>query len=59
MGGSITKEKAMSYAQYIELVYSQLGTMYDLIPHAPLPTLDLSRPSTKPSADDILGSFQT
>ena len=33
--------------------------MYDLIPHAPRPTTDLSRPTTEPPADGILGSVQT
>ena len=40
------------------MVYSQSGTLYDLIPHAPRPTTDLSRPITEPP-DGILGSVQT
>ena len=34
MGGSITEEQAVSRAQYLYLVYSQSGTLYDLIPHS-------------------------
>ena len=32
MGGDVTKEKTISRAQYLELVYSQSKTLYDLIP---------------------------
>ena len=42
MGGAITEEQAIARAQNLDLVYSQSGTLYDLIPHAP-------RPSTNPS----------
>ena len=59
MGGSITKEQAISSTQYLDLVYSQSGTLYDLIPHAPRPTTDPSRPTTELPVDGILGSVQT
>ena len=52
MGGAVTKEQAISHAQYLDLVYSHSGTLYDLISHAP-------RPTTEPPADGILGSVQT
>ena len=58
MGGDVTKEKAISRGQYLDLVYSQLGTLYDLILHASQPTSDPSRPVTKPHVDGILGSIQ-
>ena len=59
MGGVVIEEQAISRDQYLDLVYSQSGTLYDLIPHAPLPTTNPSRPTTEPPADDILGSVQT
>jgi hypothetical protein len=37
MGGVVTEEHAISHAQYLDLVYSQTGTLYDLIPNAPHP----------------------
>ena len=58
MGGVVTKEKAISRVQYLDLVYSQSGTLYDLIPHAPQPTTNPSRNATKPPVDGILGSFK-
>ena len=35
MGGTVTEEQAISHAQYLDFFYSQSGTLYDLIPHAP------------------------
>ena len=59
MGGTVTEEQAISRAQYLDLVYSHLGTLYDLIDHAPCPTSDPSRLATEPPVDGILGSVQT
>ena len=59
MGGVVTEEQAISCAQYLDLVYSHSRTFYDLIPHAPRPTSDPSRPATEPPTDGILGSVQT
>ena len=45
MGGVVTKEEAINRAQYLDLVYSQMGTLCDLILDAlclstnPTPTL--------------------
>jgi hypothetical protein len=38
MGGVITEVKAISRSQYLDLVYSQTSTLYDLIPDAPCPS---------------------
>ena len=38
MGGVVTQEQAISHAQYLDLVYSQTETLYDLIPDAPCPS---------------------
>ena len=58
MGGIVTEEQAISRAQYLDLVYSQFGTLYDLIHHSPWPTTDPSRPVTEPPIDGIVGSVQ-
>ena len=59
MGGVVTEEQVISRAQYLDLVYSKSSTLYDLIPHAPRPKIDPSRPATEPPNDDILGLVQT
>jgi hypothetical protein len=59
MGGVVTEEQVISRAQYLDLVYSQTSTLYDLIPDAP-------RPSTNPTpthpvashvVDGVIGTF--
>ena len=37
MGGVVTEEQAISRAQYLDLVYSQTRTLYDLLPDLPRP----------------------
>jgi hypothetical protein len=49
MGGVVTEEQAISHAQYLDLVYSQMGTLYDLIP-------DASRSSTNPTSKPLKAS---
>jgi hypothetical protein len=60
MGGVVTKEKAISRAQYLDLVYSQMGTLYDLLPELPCPNASIT--STTPSAshvvDGVIGTAQ-
>jgi hypothetical protein len=58
MGSVVTEEKAISRAQYLDLVYSQTGTLYDLLPDLPRP--GTSTTSTAPTAshvaDGVIGS---
>jgi hypothetical protein len=60
MGGVVTEEQAISRAQYLDLVYSQTGTLYDLLPDLPHP--NTSSTSTTPiashAADGVIGTAQ-
>ena len=58
MGGAVTKEQAISQAQYLDVVYSQYGTLYDLIPQAPHPSTDPAKPPAEVPVDGILVSVQ-
>ena len=59
MGGTVTEEQAISRTQYLDLVYSQSGTLYDIIMNAPRPTNDPTRPHALEShADDTIGSMK-
>jgi hypothetical protein len=49
MGNIVTKEQAIIHVQYLELVYSESGTLYDLIPNVPHPSNDPSRPTLESS----------
>jgi hypothetical protein len=61
MGGVVKEEQAISHAQYLDLVYSQIGTLYDLLPD--LSCLSTSTTSTtlaaSHAADSVIGTFQS
>jgi hypothetical protein len=59
MGGVVTEEQVISRAQYLDLVYSQMGTLYDLIPDAPRPstTPTSTTPTTSHVVDGVIGTF--
>ena len=59
MGGAITEEQAISWAQYLDLVYSQSRMLYDVIPQAPCLSTDLSKPPVETPVDGIVGSIQS
>ena len=57
MGGCITEEKAISHAQYLDLVYSQSGTLYKLLRNAPRPSSDPAtlKSPVVPPVDGVIG----
>jgi hypothetical protein len=59
MGGVVTEEQTINCAQYLDLVYSQTGTLYDLLPDLPHPST--STTSTTPvashAADGAISTF--
>ena len=61
MGGVVMEEQAISHAQYLDLVYSQMGTLYDLLPELPRP--NTSNTSTALAAsqevDGVIGTAHT
>ena len=58
MRGVVTEEQSITHAHYLELVYSQSGTLYDLIPEAPRPSTDPAKPPAETPIDGIVGSIQ-
>jgi hypothetical protein len=59
MGGVFTEGHAISRAQYLDLVYSQTGTLYDLLPDTPRPSTSTTSttPATSHAADGVIGTF--
>jgi hypothetical protein len=61
MGGIVTEEQDISRAQYLDLVYSQMGTLYDFLLELPRP--GTSNASTAPAAshaaDGVIGTTHT
>jgi hypothetical protein len=58
MGGAVIEERAISRAQYLDLVYSQSGTLYDLLLNAAQANTDPSKPSSSSHADGVIGSVK-
>jgi hypothetical protein len=60
MGGVVTEEKAISHAQYLDLVYSQTGTLYDLLLDLPHPSTSATSttPATSHATNGVIGTFQ-
>jgi hypothetical protein len=59
MCGVVTEEESISQAQYLYLVYSQSGTLYELIPNAACTPTNPSKPSSTTHADGFMGTFKT
>jgi hypothetical protein len=59
MGGVVTEEQEISCDQYLDLVYSQIGTLYDLIPDAPRPSTNPypTHPVASHVVDGVIGAF--
>jgi hypothetical protein len=60
MGGVVMEEQAISHAQYLDLVYSQTGTLYDLLPDLPRPSTSTTSTTLAAShaVDGVIGTFQ-
>jgi hypothetical protein len=59
MGGVVIEEHAISHAQYLDLIYSQTGTLYDLLLDAPHPSTSTTSTTRAAShvADGVIGTF--
>jgi hypothetical protein len=59
MGGVVTEEKVISHTQYLDLVYLQMGTLYDLLPDAPRPSTTATSTTSAAShvVDGVIGTF--
>jgi hypothetical protein len=54
-----SEEEAIMRAQQLELIYSQSGMLYEILPDAPRSTLDKAKQKFGPHADGIVGSTQS
>jgi hypothetical protein len=59
MSGLFFEEDAIMRAQQLELIYSQFGLLYEILPNVPQSILDITRQRAGPHADGIVGSAQT
>jgi hypothetical protein len=56
--GVFMEEQVIFRVQQLELIYSQLGMLYEIITDIPRSTLDLKKPKSGPHVDGIVGSSQ-
>jgi hypothetical protein len=54
-----SEEVTIMRAQQLELIYSQSGLLYEILPNAPRSILDKTRQRVGPHVDGIVGSAQT
>ena len=59
MSGAVIEEDVIKHAQHLDLIYSQSGTLYDIIPQAPRPSNDKPRTAPGPHADNVIGFVST
>ena len=59
MGGTVTEEETIAQDQYLDLVYSQSGTLYDFLLNATQANTDPSKPSSSSHVDSVIGSVKT
>ena len=55
MSAVVTEEQAIRHAQHLDLIYSQAGTLYTIIPHAPRSSNENNRLALGPYADGVVG----
>ena len=51
----MNEEEAILRAQQLDLIYSQSGILYEIIPKAPRPTHDAEKPKPGPHVDGVVG----
>ena len=59
MSRAVTEEDVIRCAQHLDLIYSQSGTLYDIIPNAPRPSKDIPRTTLGTHVDGMIGSVST
>jgi hypothetical protein len=59
MGGAVKEEQAIARAQYLDLVYSQSGTLYVFLLNDSQANTDPSKSSSSSHANGVIGSIKT
>jgi hypothetical protein len=58
MGGDFTEEKVFTHAQYLDMLYYESGTLYDMIPHASRSLNDRTKLALGAHVDGIISSIK-
>ena len=57
--GVTNEEESILRAQQLDLIYSQSGILYEIIPEASRPTHDAEEPNPGPHVDGVVGSVNS
>ena len=55
----MNEEEAILRDQQLDLIYSQSGILYEIIPEAPRPSHEAEKPKPRPHADSVVGSVNS
>ena len=55
----MNEKEAIRRAQQLDLIYSQSGILYEIIPEALRPAHDAEKPKPRPHADGVIGSVNS
>jgi hypothetical protein len=59
MGGTVTEEQSIAWVQYLDLVYSQSGTLYDFLLNSTQANTNPSKTLSSSHADGVIGSVKS
>ena len=59
MLGAVTEEDVIRHAQHLDLIYSQAGPLYDIIPQAPRPSNEKPQTTLGPHVEGMIGYVST
>ena len=54
-----SEEEAILRAQQLDLIYSQFGILYEIIPEAQRPSHEAEKPKPVPHVDGVVGSVKS
>ena len=57
MSSALTEEQTIMTTQQLDLIYSQFGTLYDIIPHSIHISMELPKPAHELHASGIVGTI--
>ena len=55
----MNEEEVILRARQLDLIYSQSGILYGIIPEAPRPSYEAEKPKPGPHADGVVGSVNS
>ena len=55
----MSEEESILRAQHLDLIYSQSGILYEIVPEEPRPSHEAEKPKPGPHTDGVVGSVNS